>query len=107
MARGLEDPAAPQSPVSLMESSDYFGEWRFVGRLKYGCRDPGQPQNVCGFLGSLMCVGIFLIPPKSHSSLFFPPSLSMHLLFAPTVIFAHSFIFQCFEGLSSSIAVLP
>lgn len=26
MARGLEDPAAPQRPVSLMESSDCFRE---------------------------------------------------------------------------------
>lgn len=67
--------------------------------------DAETPGCVC-FLGSLVCGGVFLIPPKSHSPTS-PSSLSMHRLFAPTVIFAHSFIFQCFEGLSSSIAVLP
>lgn len=104
MARGLEDPAAPQSPVSLMESWGVVvcGEaeiWMQRPRAAPECVWLSRFPNVCG--------NFPYSPQNLTPQLFFPPSLSMHLLFAPTVIFAHSLIFQCFEGLSSSIAFLP
>ena len=65
------------------------------------------PGHMCGFLGTLVHMGTFQNPYSSKISLpTFSPSLSMCLLFAPTVIFACSFISQCFGGLSSGIAPL-
>lgn len=52
MARGLEDPAAPQSPVSLMESSDCFREWRLGGgEAEIWMQTQGNPRLSFPHLG--------------------------------------------------------